>query len=122
MLIAWLFLSSTARAYEPEKASANTAQDLMTCMTYYNYWAKTDRASGRDSATMDSNARWAFKLAQIYVPEMKRLDAMSDLSAKIINKILIEEGPERLVLSYAESCKSILEHPTDRMQYWLDKK
>ena len=25
--------------YEFERASANMAQDLMTCMTYYNWWA-----------------------------------------------------------------------------------
>lgn len=122
LLIVGVFLSCTARAYEFEKARADMAQDLMSCMTYYNYLAKTDQASGRDSSTMDYNARWALRLAQTYLPEMKRLAAMSDLSAKVINKILKEEGPERLVLSYAESCKSILEHPTDRMQYWLDKK
>ncbi len=122
ILIVGLFVSNIANAYDLERAKANMAQDLITCMTYYNYGAKVDHRDGTDPTNMETSARWALDLAEIYLPQMKRLDAMSELSVKLINKLVKEEGSERLVLNYADSCKAMLEHPTDRMQYWLDKK
>ena len=121
LLMACLVGSSSAHAYDRETARANMAQDLMTCMTYYNYNAKANRRDGQDPANMDNSARSALTLARVYEPQQKKLEAMSELSAKMINKLVQEEGFTRLVLNYAESCKSILEQPTDRMQYWFDK-
>jgi hypothetical protein len=122
LVVTGLLFSSSARAYELERASENMAQDLMTCMTYYNWWALADKKNGDDPATMQYNAKWALTLAQQYLPSMNKLDAMSELSAKLINNVVKEGGSARLVLTYGDLCKSALEHPTDRMQFWLDKK
>lgn len=121
LMVAGLFFTSAAHPYELEQANANMAQDLITCMTYFNYWSKVNRRDGTDSAPYDTSAKWALRLAQTYLPEMKKQEAMSELSAKFINKLVEKEGSTRLVLTYADSCKSMLEHPTTRMQFWLDK-
>jgi len=122
ILIAGLFLAGSAHAYELERAKANMAQDLMFCMTYYAYWGKLDKSEGIDTSKMFDNAKWALNLAQVYEPEIKKLDAISELAVNEINKVTKEEGSTRLVLTYAESCKAMLEHPTDRFKYWQDKK
>ena len=117
-----LFASSAAQPYDFERASANMAQDLMTCMTFYNFWRGIDLRDGKDSSDMEYSARWALRLARIYEPHPKKVEAMGELSVMIINKLVQEEGSARLAVNYAEPCKSMLEHPADRMQYWLDKK
>jgi len=114
--------SSAAYAYEFERARANMAQDVITCATYYTYWVKANQRDGEDSSKFDASANSALTLAQVYEPEVKKLQAMSELSARLINKVVKEEGSTRLVLTYADFCKSILEQPTDRMQFWLDKR
>lgn len=113
---------NAAHAYDLETARANMAQELITCMSYYNYWSKVNRNDGVDSTRFDDSARTALNLAQLYVSEMKKLEAMAELSARTVNKINAEEGSTRLVLTYGDTCKSMLEKPTDRMQYWLDKR
>ena len=122
LVVTGLILSSAAHAYEFERASANMAQEVITCATYFTYWSKANKRDGLDSANFDTSANSALTLAQIYLPEVKKLEAMSALSARLINKVVKEEGATRLVLTYADFCKSMLEHPTDRMQYWLDKR
>lgn len=121
-LVIGLLLACSANAYEIEKAKANMAQDLMFCMQYYNFWSAADKADGKDSTSMDKSAMWALNLAQLYEPSIKKLDAMAELAANQINKVSKEEGATRLVLTHAESCKAMLEHPVDRFNYWQEKK
>lgn len=109
-------------AYDTERANANMAQDLASCMSFYLYFAKESRMEKLDDSTWIYNANWALILAKIYEPNMKKLEAMSDLAAMEQNKVVNDEGIARIVVMRADSCKDILEHPAARGQYWMDKK
>ena len=120
LLFAVLMTSSSAKSYELERAKANMAQDLMSCMSYY-LWAKSFGNDNYSSQANDS-AKWALNLAQVYEPSIQKLDAMAELATNEIVKVSKTEGTTRLVLTYAEPCKAMLEHPVDRFKYWQDKK
>lgn len=114
--------SGTTAALEPEPAKERMAQDLLDCMAYYSHQSKANERDGFEASRYTRAADSALILAQVYLADSKKLEPMTALSQAEISRVALDRGGAWLMLNYAYPCKTWLENPAARMQYWLDKR
>lgn len=128
-----IFVLSSAHAYPEDQALANLAEDYADCATYFTILI----VAAQKYSEHDSSGRWA-KTAEDYKGTLtnsiamlrvtmvgqpdKYLTSKLDLHMAKNQTILANEGIDRLMLLYADQCKSLMENPKPRTEYWLNKK
>ena len=73
------------------------------------------------SKALQESGKQAIELAKQYVPDERQLGQMGGAAAEMFIFTSAKSGWEKINNTYAEPCKSILEKPEDRFQYWLNK-
>ncbi|EMV9318745.1 TPA: hypothetical protein ACVOYJ_004013 [Vibrio diabolicus] len=114
--------SALSYGYSSERAVANLSSDYATCAAYYLFMAKGLEASGSDSSQLNDLGAMAFEGAVMFSNE-----EVSKSRVKLSYKQLIEETDSDysnsaiLIDKYGSTCKSVLEDPEARLNYWLEK-
>ena len=118
-----LLWSSGVYALTSAEAQDEFASELAFCAGYYSVGAVASENSGnKEEATrLQPTIQRALKLsAKLSNP--KKAQARYELAMQSQVKTFKEEGFARLMLQYAAPCKSALEHPDERLQYWVSQK
>ena len=119
------FVSQSAYGYDEERATANLASDFAECSAYYILAAEALRRSAKEELAhkaleaSDSAYLYAIKFSDPKVAAAKvrlALDKQRKEMDHDFSKFSI------LTLKYGEMCRSALESPEARLEYWLKKK
>lgn len=118
-----LLLATRANALTPADAQDEFASELAFCASYYSVGAVASENSGhKEEATkLQPTIRRALELSG-KLSSPKKTRARYELAMQSHVETFKEEGFARLILQYSESCKSALEHPDARLQYWVNQK
>lgn len=119
------FLATTTSAYEPERAKSNLASDFAECIAYYTISAEGLRRSGAEASLIDA-AEKAASVAFELGADLSNLDvtgARAELALKEQTELMRHDYSNFAILinKYGEFCKQLLDHPEDRLKYWLAK-
>ena len=122
--------SCQCRAYVLQRSMDNFAEDVSACVAFYIIVG----VDARRNAAQD--ARWG-EVATKYEATLQRaldllrltmtgrpetyVQAKIDLRMQGSLKILQSEGIDRLMFLHADSCKSLMENPDSRLEYWKQK-
>jgi len=121
-----------SHAYELERAMVNMADDLADCVAYYTIVSADISQRLKENPNdkteklfndYQQGVNTAVSLMQIYMvsqPE-KHLQSKIDLHMQTNIRRLGEEGMDRLIFLYSDSCKAMVQSPNDRLDYWLKK-
>ena len=128
-LIVLFFGSCTALrafAYEPERAKTNLASDFAECISFYVISAEGLRRSDAD-VTLIQRADQAASAAYDFAVSLSNVDvtqARAELSMKEQRKLLMGDFSNFSILlnKYGEFCQQIIEHPEERLEYWLERR
>jgi len=120
-----LFVLESTYGYEEELATANLASDFAECSAYYILAAEALRRSAKEDLAQkaleasDSAYLHAIKFSNPKVAAAKVRLAFDKQRKEMdhdFSKFPI------LTLKYGEMCRSALESPQERLEYWLKKK
>lgn len=119
------FLATAASAYEPDRAKSNLASDFAECIAYYTISAEGLRRSGAEAFLIDA-AEKAASIAFDFGVELSNVEvtgARVELAVKEQTELMHHDYSNFAILinKYGEFCEQLLEHPEDRLQYWLAK-
>ena len=115
--------SVLSHAYSSERAIANLSSDYATCAAYYLFMAKGLEASDSDSSQLTRMGILAFEGA-VMLSNKK----VTKSRVKLSYQQFVEETGSNfsnsaiLIEKYGLICKSVLENPETRLNYWLNKK
>lgn len=131
-LLCCLTGTTMARAYEQQRALDNMAEDVSACVAFYIITINFAKAN----AHQQHNKGWA-NAAEAYMPTLqnaiqllrvtmaskpqKFMDSKIDLRMQEQMKILKNEGMDRLIALHLDACKTLMEHPDQRLKYWTEK-
>ena len=127
-LLVTVLFACRAYAYDIPTALANLTEDYADCAIYYSLSVQLAGSMNRveEAKNLQATADHALKL---YLTAMNdksdnqlKSKAKLELHFKTNTQILKEEGMDRLNLMYSDRCKSMMENPDQRMNYWLNKK
>lgn len=123
LLCVALFLPAAAEALPNAAARDELASELAVCASYYSVGAVLSENSGHaDEATkLRPTIETALDLSS-KLSSQKKAQARYELAMQSHLKTFKEEGFARLILQHSEPCKVALEHPDERLQYWLNRK
>ena len=109
-------------AHDYQRAKANLGYEYAECSGYYTYGAIAAKENGKEDLANQSqkNADQALKMA-LALQSAEIVQANVELAEKSQGEILKKEGFSRLILKYADNCKTALEDPDARIKYWQDK-
>jgi hypothetical protein len=122
LLGALSLLSSGVYGLTPAEAQDEFASELAFCAGYYSVGAVASENSGHkeESVRLQPTIQRALELsAKLSTP--KKAQARYELAMQSQVKTFKEEGFARLMLQYAAVCKTALERPDERLQYWAGK-
>lgn len=108
----------------------NLAEDVSACVAFYivvgvdaRRSAAQDPRWGEVTAKYEATLQRALDLLRLTMtgkPETF-VQAKIDLRMQGSLKVLQSEGIDRLMVTYADSCKSLMENPDSRLEYWKQK-
>lgn len=117
------FYSALSHGYTSERAFANLSSDYATCAAYYFLMSKGLEANGSDGSHYRRMGVLAFESAVI-----SSNDEVSKSRVRLSYQQLAKETGNNysnaaiLIDKYGVTCKSALEDPESRLNYWLEKK
>ena len=130
LLVLLASTSFQSRAYDLQRSMDNLAEDVSACVAFYTIVA----VDAKRNAVQD--ARWG-EVATKYEATLQRaldllrltmtgrpesyVQAKVDLRMQGSLKTLQSEGIDRLMFLHADSCKSLMENPDSRLEYWKQK-
>ena len=130
LLVLLASASFQSRAYDLQRSMDNLAEDVSACVAFYTIVA----VDAKRNAVQD--ARWG-EVATKYEATLQRaldllrltmtgrpetyVQAKIDLRMQGLLKTLQSEGIDRLMFLHADSCKSLMENPDLRLEYWKQK-
>ena len=117
-----LLWSGSAYALRFTDAQDEFASELAFCAGYYSVGAVASENSGHkeESARLQPTIQRALEMSAM-LSNPKKSQARYELAMESQVKTFKEEGFARLMLQYSAPCKSALEHPDERLQYWVRK-
>ncbi|HHK8465385.1 TPA: hypothetical protein ACQYBX_004661, partial [Vibrio parahaemolyticus] len=121
-VVALSFYSALSYGYSSERALANLSSDYATCAAYYLFMSKGLEASGSDGSQLREMGKLAFESAVISSNE-----EVSKSRVKLSYQQLAKETDSNysnaaiLIDKYGVTCKSTMEDPESRLNYWLEK-
>jgi hypothetical protein len=113
----------TVFAYPPDQAKANLASDFAVCAAYYTLMKEAPHPEMKDNPQVLASAKASWDLAVSFSNE-DTTKARMQLATKSMISEMKNDWTNFAVLinKYAYDCKSFLERPTERFQYWLQKR
>lgn len=129
--VLFLFASAQGYAYDPQRSMANLADDVSTCVAFYEIMAvdlkqnaeRMNDAKWAEAATryesVASRARDLLRLTMLGTPEAF-MQSKIDLRIQGLLKTLQMEGIDRLMYLHIDSCKALMENPDLRLKYWKE--
>ena len=122
--------SFQSRAYDLQRSMDNLAEDVSACVAFYTIVAVDakrnsvqDAKWGEVAAKYEATLQRALDLLRLTMtgkPETF-VQAKIDLRMQGSLKTLQSEGIDRLMFLHADSCKSLMENPDSRLEYWKQK-
>ena len=124
LLSALLMLStlSSAHALSNEQAARRAANELVECAAFYlsGSIALEKQGHAKEANQFDGLSRYALELARTNLPVSTIQRRMA--TAQAGNAELMKDGSiTPLFDKYASTCKSALENPGARMNFWSDQ-
>jgi hypothetical protein len=131
-LVLLLLMPPQCYAYDLQRSMDNLAEDISTCVAFYTVVV----VNAKQNAEQLHDAKWR-EIARMYETTLSRaLDLLRltmtgkpdtfvqskiDLRMQGALKTLQTEGIDRLMYLNADSCKSLMENPDLRLEYWKEK-
>lgn len=112
----------TAQALTSEQAARRAANELVDCAAFYLSGSITldKQGNAKQANQFEGFSRYALELARTNLPVSSIQRRMA--TAQAGNAELMKDGSiTPLVDKYASTCKSALENPGARMNYWSDQ-
>lgn len=112
----------TAQALTNEQAARRAANELVDCAAFYLSGSITldKQGNAKQANQFEGFSRYALELARTNLPVSSIQRRMA--TAQAGNAELMKDGSiTPLVDKYASTCKSALENPGARMNYWSDQ-
>jgi hypothetical protein len=120
-----LLLCDEGSSYDKERAKANLADDFATCATYYLTMAEGAKTAKKAdvSKAMEHMGTLAMSLA-IELSNEKVTSARMELTVQEMAHETDHNWSNSAILinKYGQLCKHLIEKPTDRLQYWLERR
>ena len=118
-----LSFSTVAHSYEPERAMVNLAHDLSTCSAFYQLMVIGVEKMNNDSANLKDSAVRTHKTA-VAISNAKVTEArIAMATTEMVKEMDGNWSNASIILNkHGFLCKEMVEDPTIRYQYWLDKK
>ena len=122
LLASTLLVSVSAEALPLADAQDELASEFAFCASYYSVGAVLSENSGHkdEAKRLQPTIERALELSS-KMSTQKKAQARYELAMQSHVKTFKEEGFARLMLQYSESCKAALEHPDERLQYWVNR-
>ncbi|MBW3163690.1 hypothetical protein [Ferrimonas balearica] len=117
-----LLLSASAYGYEPEQAQANLSTDYASCTSYFLIVSQGFEASGKSGEVYQSLAEQSFSLAS-GLSNPKVTEARVKLSYQEMASEIDHNFSNIAILidKHAKLCTQLMEDPSERLDYWLNK-
>ena len=131
--IVLLLLASTpfhSRAYDLQRSMDNLAEDVSACVAFYTIVtvdarrnAVQDAKWGEVAAKFEATLQSALDLLRLVMTGRSEnfVQSKIDLRMQGSLKTLQSEGIDRLMFLHADSCKSLMENPDTRLEYWKQR-